>query len=185
MVLNIGKTRPFRSVGYQKSKTCLPSCSITVPSEIKCENWRIPTPDSDEGRVYNRSPGFPTRARSLTSFHSFRLFHFKITMLPRQLRLPDFFASCPLKDATNPYYKEASEESRAWINSYDIFTDRNLAFFDRGSNFELLCSHVYAYAGYEQLRTTCDFVRLFVCNYLRESELILASDQYFVRHRRY
>jgi hypothetical protein len=29
-------------------------------------------------------------------------------MSPRQFRLPDLLASCPLKDATNPYYKEAS-----------------------------------------------------------------------------
>ncbi|PPQ83451.1 hypothetical protein CVT25_007042 [Psilocybe cyanescens] len=77
----------------------------------------------------------------------------------QQFRIPDLFASCPLKDATNPYYKEAAAESRAWINSYDIFTDRKRAEFVQGAN-ELLCSHVYFYAGREQLRTTCDFVNL-------------------------
>ncbi|PPR02613.1 hypothetical protein CVT24_002184 [Panaeolus cyanescens] len=77
----------------------------------------------------------------------------------RQFRLPDLFKSCPLQDATNPYYKEAAAESREWINSYDMFTDRKRAFFVQGSN-ELLCSHVYSYAGYEQFRTTCDFVNL-------------------------
>jgi hypothetical protein len=82
------------------------------------------------------------------------------SMSPRQFLLPDLLASCPLKDATNPYYKEASAESRAWINNYDIFTDRKRAFFVQGSN-ELLCSHVFNYAGHQQFRTTCDFVRLF------------------------
>lgn len=76
---------------------------------------------------------------------------------PRQFRLPNLLSTCPLKDAINPYYKEAAAESRAWINSYDIFTDRKRAFFIQGQN-ELLCSHVYSYAGFEQLRTTCDFV---------------------------
>jgi len=77
----------------------------------------------------------------------------------RQFRLPDLLSTCSLKDETNPYYKEAATESRAWINSYDIFTDRKRAFFIQGQN-ELLCSHVYSYAGPEQLRTTCDFVSL-------------------------
>lgn len=79
----------------------------------------------------------------------------------QQFRLPDLFESCPLKDATNPYYKEATAESRAWINSYDIFTDRKRAEFIQGQN-ELLCSHVYSFAGREQLRTTCDFVSLLI-----------------------
>ena len=78
---------------------------------------------------------------------------------PRHFCLPDLLSTCPLKDATNPYYKEAAAESRAWINSYDIFTDRKRAFFIQGQN-ELLCSHVYCFAGFEQLRTTCDFVSL-------------------------
>ncbi|EAU85540.1 hypothetical protein CC1G_06441 [Coprinopsis cinerea okayama7 len=77
----------------------------------------------------------------------------------RQFTLPDLFSICPLQDATNPWYKQAAAESRAWINSYNIFTDRKRAFFIQGSN-ELLCSHVYAYAGYEQFRTCCDFVNL-------------------------
>ncbi|KAH9481651.1 Bifunctional terpene synthase Agr4 [Psilocybe cubensis] len=80
-------------------------------------------------------------------------------MSTEQFVLPDLLESCPLKDATNPYYKEAAAESRAWINGYDIFTDRKRAEFIQGQN-ELLCSHVYWYAGREQLRTTCDFVNL-------------------------
>ncbi|KAF5327834.1 hypothetical protein D9619_004382 [Psilocybe cf. subviscida] len=78
---------------------------------------------------------------------------------PRQVRLPNLFDACPLTASTNPYYKEAAAESRAWINSYDIFSDRKRAFFVQGQN-ELLCSYVYPYAGYEQFRTACDFVNL-------------------------
>ncbi|KAF9000618.1 isoprenoid synthase domain-containing protein [Cyathus striatus] len=77
----------------------------------------------------------------------------------RSFRLPDLLSICPLKDSTNSHYKEAAAESRAWINSYNVFTDRKRAFFVQGSN-ELLCSHVYSYAGYEQFRTCCDFVNL-------------------------
>lgn len=76
----------------------------------------------------------------------------------RQFRIPDLFASCSLKAVTNPYYKEAAAESRAWINSYNVFTDRKRADFVQGQN-ELLCAYVYPYAGYEKFRTTCDFVR--------------------------
>ena len=76
----------------------------------------------------------------------------------RQFRLPDLFTHCTWKASTNPYYEEAAAESRAWINSYDIFTERKRAFFIQGQS-ELLCSYVYQYAGYEQFRTTCDLVR--------------------------
>ena len=76
-----------------------------------------------------------------------------------QFRLPDLLSACSLKDETNPHYKEAAAESRAWINSYDVFTDRKRAFFIQGQN-ELLCSHVYSYADAEQFRTTCDYVGL-------------------------
>lgn len=75
----------------------------------------------------------------------------------RQFTLPDLKSQCPFKGSTNPHYVDASVESRAWINSFNIFTDRKRAFFMQGSN-ELLVSHTYPYAGYEQFRTVCDFV---------------------------
>jgi len=77
----------------------------------------------------------------------------------KQFILPDLLASCPLKGATNPYYREAGAESSAWINAFDVFTDKKRAFFVQGCN-ELLVSHTYPYAGYEQFRTCCDFVRV-------------------------
>ncbi|KDR78905.1 hypothetical protein GALMADRAFT_1278404 [Galerina marginata CBS 339.88] len=106
----------------------------------------------------------------------------------RQFYLPDLLASCPLNDATNPHYKEAAAESRAWINSYDIFTDRKRAFFVQGCN-ELLCSHVYSYAGREQLRTTCDFVNLlFVVDEVSDEQSgsdARATGQVFVKAMKY
>ncbi|KAF8623697.1 hypothetical protein AX17_007395 [Amanita inopinata Kibby_2008] len=77
----------------------------------------------------------------------------------RQFVLPDLKSQCPFKGTTNPYYLDASAESRAWINSFGVFTDRKRAFFIQGQN-ELLVSHTYAYAGYEQFRTACDFINL-------------------------
>ncbi|KAI0058770.1 terpenoid synthase [Artomyces pyxidatus] len=74
--------------------------------------------------------------------------------------LPDLFAlSTPFHSSTNPHYKDAAAESRAWINSYNVFTDRKRAFFIQGCN-ELLVSHTYPHAGYDEFRTICDFVNL-------------------------
>ncbi|KAJ3515769.1 hypothetical protein NMY22_g14362 [Coprinellus aureogranulatus] len=77
----------------------------------------------------------------------------------RQFTLPDLASVCPLEARTNPHYKEAAAESKAWVNSYNIFTDRKREFFILGAA-ELLCSYSYPYAGYEQFRTSCDFVNL-------------------------
>ncbi|KAG7085298.1 Sesquiterpene synthase 10 [Marasmius oreades] len=78
---------------------------------------------------------------------------------PRQFLLPDLLAICPLEGAKNPHYCEAAPESSAWINSYDVFTDRKRAHFIQGCN-ELLVAHTYPYTPYEQFRTCCDFVNL-------------------------
>jgi hypothetical protein len=75
--------------------------------------------------------------------------------------LPDLLAMCPLEGSTNPHYKQAGAESSAWVNSYNVFTDRKRAFFVQGCN-ELLVSHTYPYAGYDGFRTACDFVNLLV-----------------------
>ncbi|KZT07700.1 terpenoid synthase [Laetiporus sulphureus 93-53] len=78
---------------------------------------------------------------------------------PRQFVLPDLLAVTPFKGSTNSHYSKAAKESNAWVNSYNVFSDRKRAFFIQGSN-ELLVSHTYPYAGYEQFRTCCDFVNL-------------------------
>src|SRR5258708_10895189 len=74
--------------------------------------------------------------------------------------LPDLLSlSSPFKGSTNPHYRKASTESRAWVNSYNVFTDRNRAFFIQACN-QLLFSHTYPHAGYEKFPTICDFVNL-------------------------
>jgi hypothetical protein len=80
-------------------------------------------------------------------------------MTSLQFSLPDLLPLCPLKGSTNPHYVKAGVESSAWVNSYNLFTDRKRAFFIQGSN-ELLVSHTYPYADYERFRTCCDFINL-------------------------
>lgn len=85
-----------------------------------------------------------------------------LTMHPtaKSFYLPDLLVlSKPFRGSTNPHYRKAAAESRAWINSYNVFTDRKRAFFVQGCN-ELLVSHTYPHAGYEEFRTICDFVNL-------------------------
>ncbi|KDQ53197.1 hypothetical protein JAAARDRAFT_162104 [Jaapia argillacea MUCL 33604] len=77
----------------------------------------------------------------------------------QQFYIPDLLSICPLRGSTNPHYEKARVESSAWISSYNLFSDRKRLFFILGSN-ELLVSHTYPYAGYEQFRTCCDFVNL-------------------------
>lgn len=80
----------------------------------------------------------------------------------QQFTLPDLRSMCPLKDATNPHHKLAAAESRAWINSFKVFSDEKRAAFIAGSN-ELLVSHAYPFAPYERFRVCCDFINtLFV-----------------------
>lgn len=80
----------------------------------------------------------------------------------QQFILPDLHSMCPLKDATNPHHKTAAAESRAWINSFKVFSDEKRAEFIAGSN-ELLVSHAYPFASFERFRVCCDFINtLFV-----------------------
>lgn len=78
---------------------------------------------------------------------------------PTCFYLPDLLAICPFEDSTNPHYLKAAAESSAWVNSYNIFDDRKRAYFMQGLS-ELLVSHCYPNADYEQFRTICDFVNL-------------------------
>nr|BBH51499.1 putative sesquiterpene synthase [Clitopilus sp.] len=87
-----------------------------------------------------------------------------------QFYLPALVEQCPIEGGTNPHYEQGAAESRAWINGYNVFTDRKRAFFILGSN-ELLCSHVYYYAGSEEFRTSCDFVNvLFIFDELSDEQ---------------
>ena len=77
----------------------------------------------------------------------------------QQFVLPDLFALCPIKGSTSPHYERAAAESSAWVESHDILSARKWAEFMSNSN-ELLVSHTYPYAGYEEFRTCCDFLNL-------------------------
>ncbi|KAH9940985.1 isoprenoid synthase domain-containing protein [Amylocystis lapponica] len=77
----------------------------------------------------------------------------------QQFILPDLLAICPLTGSTSSHHARAALESSAWVDSYHIFVDRKRAYFIQGSN-ELLVSHTYPRAEYEQFRTVCDFVNL-------------------------
>ncbi|EIW57365.1 terpenoid synthase [Trametes versicolor FP-101664 SS1] len=78
---------------------------------------------------------------------------------PSSFVLPDLHAVTPFKGSFNPHYPEAAAESSEWVNSYKVLSDKKRAFFLQGGS-ELLCAHAYPYAGYQQFRTTCDFVNL-------------------------
>ena len=84
---------------------------------------------------------------------------FSTMPMPNKIVLPDLLSICPIKGSTSPHYEAAAAESRAWVNGFNIFHGEKLTFFLTGSN-ELLVSHTYPYAGYEQFRTACDFVNL-------------------------
>lgn len=103
-------------------------------------------------------PPFDCTRSSLLIIHIF----IAATMpaITSQFYLPDLLAlSTPFKGSTNPHYKRGAAESRAWINSFNVFTDRKRAFFIQGCN-ELLVSHTYPHAGYDEFRTCCDFINL-------------------------
>src|SRR5260370_13393072 len=90
---------------------------------------------------------------------------------PSHFILPDLFSlSSALQFASNPFWKRGAIESRRWVDSYRVFADRRRAFFLQGQS-ELLCSHSYPYAGYEEFRTCCDLVNLlFVIDELSDEQ---------------
>lgn len=66
---------------------------------------------------------------------------------------------CPFEGSFNPHHAQASADSSAWVQSYNVFSGRKNEFFLQGGS-ELLCAYAFPYAGHEQLRTCCDFVNL-------------------------
>ncbi|EJD40956.1 terpenoid synthase [Auricularia subglabra TFB-10046 SS5] len=72
--------------------------------------------------------------------------------------------------ASNPHYDAAAAQSRAWIVSHDVLSERKLAVFGKG-DFERLASRAFPYAGPDELRTLCDFVNvLFVIDEATDSQ---------------
>ena len=73
--------------------------------------------------------------------------------------LPDLLAMCPFPCAINPHYEQASAESKAWVDSFGVFSGTKRDFFIR-SNVDLLVSYAYPRADYEAFRTCCDFMNI-------------------------
>ncbi|KAI0284274.1 terpenoid synthase [Russula aff. rugulosa BPL654] len=94
-----------------------------------------------------------------------------MTQSPSHFVLPDLFSlSSAFQYASNPFWKRGAIESRRWVDSYAVFADRRRAFFLQGQS-ELLCSHSYPYAGYDEFRTCCDLVNLlFVIDELSDEQ---------------
>ncbi|KZV98043.1 terpenoid synthase [Exidia glandulosa HHB12029] len=62
--------------------------------------------------------------------------------------------------ATNPHYERAAHESRAWVSSHNVMNPRKLAAVFGQGDFERLASRCFPYAGFDELRTLCDFANL-------------------------
>jgi hypothetical protein len=83
-----------------------------------------------------------------------------MSSLATSFTLPDLLAdSSAFTDAVSPHWKAASADSRSWVTSYNVFTDRRRNFFQQIES-ELLVSHAYPYADFDEFRTICDFLNL-------------------------
>ncbi|KAF9014296.1 isoprenoid synthase domain-containing protein [Cyathus striatus] len=81
------------------------------------------------------------------------------TATATQFILPDLISSCPLKDAINPHFDIVARETRLWIDSYKIMSDRKRDQYSSGK-IEALCSHAYPFACREEFKTICYWVNL-------------------------
>lgn len=57
------------------------------------------------------------------------------------------------------YFSVPGAESSAWVDSFNFFTDRKRAHFER-SFMELLGSYMFPYADFEEFRTCCDLMNV-------------------------
>ncbi|KAF9002134.1 isoprenoid synthase domain-containing protein [Cyathus striatus] len=64
----------------------------------------------------------------------------------RKYNLPDLFANWPWQRTANPHYDEVKKETRAWIESFKIFGEKELAAFDK---------YDFKFA-----RVTCDYMHV-------------------------
>ncbi|KZT69363.1 terpenoid synthase [Daedalea quercina L-15889] len=80
---------------------------------------------------------------------------------PNHYILPDLISLLPFEGSLNPHYEQAAEASSVWLHSYGIgvVPEHKRAFFQQKGS-ELLCAYAYPYAGYDELRTTMDFINL-------------------------
>ncbi len=78
----------------------------------------------------------------------------------QQFILPDLTTIVPFQWSSNPHYPKASAESLAWINSFAILNSDSDETVTVKYKMELLISYMFPYAGYEELRTCCDFMNM-------------------------
>ncbi|KAH7906978.1 terpenoid synthase [Hygrophoropsis aurantiaca] len=78
-----------------------------------------------------------------------------------QFYLPNLFASCPLRKGVifPGNYVAIGAASKAWINAYDVFTERQRNIFDK-TNSELLSARAFPYVSTDKFRTCCDCLNL-------------------------
>jgi len=77
----------------------------------------------------------------------------------QQFTLPDLHSMCPFKVATNPHYDTVAAQSRAWVNSFKLFSDEKRAQLIANKN-ELLVAHGHPFTSPERLRVCCDVVNI-------------------------
>ncbi|KLO13018.1 terpenoid synthase [Schizopora paradoxa] len=76
--------------------------------------------------------------------------------LSNKLVLPDLLAACPFKWSIHPDFERARDESAAWISGFKVLPEHKRVLIES----ELLIALVIPFAGYEELRTYCDFSNL-------------------------
>lgn len=75
-----------------------------------------------------------------------------------QFILPDLYAVLPFEGGPkNPLLDVIGQESRDWINSYDILPHHRRAGFTSG---ELFASYYYPHAPHEAVRICADFINI-------------------------
>ncbi|KIJ66684.1 hypothetical protein HYDPIDRAFT_85809 [Hydnomerulius pinastri MD-312] len=83
------------------------------------------------------------------------------TISADQFYLPNLFETCPLKMGVifPGDYEGIGAESKAWINAFDVFTERQRNIFNK-TNSELLTARAFPYVSTENFRTCCDCLNL-------------------------
>jgi len=73
--------------------------------------------------------------------------------------IPDLQGACPFSLSSNPHYESVTPKSRAWINSFEVLSDRRQRHVSSAAP-ELLTSYAYPYADEERFRAACDFMNI-------------------------
>lgn len=99
-----------------------------------------------------------------------------------RLVLPDLISTCPFNSSLNLDYERARGESNAWVDRFGALAGRKGAIFSV-YNLELLISLAHPEAGYEELKTCCDWNNLFfvydeISDQLGGEEVLRLADEF-------